>query len=385
MQDATFDSTQEMAFSMKSCGCAFGSDDSLVGAEPTLHDDRTNLTLGASSEHISKAEVIVNTWGPPQAASGEAVLPDCHRNIDSLIAATTPDIPNRVDDLLEAVANKDAQLEQERDRVAQLHHNIRLPKQHLSAKQEQINQLEKQLEVLKTKQHKQNRELSKYQKKQEEQRRTSFNERHQRTTLDNENTALRDDNRRLRDLVDHLRDDLAVMSAKCASLESFATMGGSNEPASQWGPSLPSRAVTDQRSQSPWTPTVPMTNRRNGGTRPKERMTGHSATKPMSNLSATLSTSHVSQKSFTKDSSAGLKSNKSPRVSTDKVSSAGLESNKSPASLHKSQQVFTSLHKSPQVSKTPQCSSSVHKSLQVISLHKSPHGTSSLHLEQECM
>ena len=51
-----------------------------LSVEPTI-PDKTNRVLA------------INTCGPSQVVSGEIILPDCHRNIDSLLADTAPDIP----------------------------------------------------------------------------------------------------------------------------------------------------------------------------------------------------------------------------------------------------------------------------------------------------
>ena len=79
------------------------------------------LSVTEWNKHSANAEACFKILEPPNAVSGVTVLPDCHSNIDSLLADTTPDIANRVDDLLEAVANKNTQLERESCAAAAWH------------------------------------------------------------------------------------------------------------------------------------------------------------------------------------------------------------------------------------------------------------------------
>lgn len=96
---------------------------------------------------------------------------------------------------------------------------MRLAKQHLSQKDDEIKDLDKVARTKKLESDKLTKELTKIKKNNNAMQDNSFRVKKHRNDLDTENLKLREKNRCLQATCDDLRDRLSVMTAKCHSLQ----------------------------------------------------------------------------------------------------------------------------------------------------------------------
>ena len=182
-------------------------------AEPLrMTDSQTSSTTSQVADSTPQPQPAGATADPKQQVGPQNTIP--------LAQTPTPASPSRLVTKLQSdLNNKDSELERMNEKVLTLTKDMKLMKLHLSQKEDEIKEYERNETTGRCEEDRLKRELAKTKKQTNTLQHNSFVAKTNHSNLDSENLGLREENRQLKAQCASLDDQLAIMTATCHSLQ----------------------------------------------------------------------------------------------------------------------------------------------------------------------